>query len=297
MAPPAPPARRRALAVFAAFALLLLGHSVAQDSPDVVDTLLREQFPANYDGSNVHIVFSNGCGQKNRLLFATVLQQSATRVGQKGPITQALEYYSGVGPPYIMTRRDFESFIDDYCNFTVEGRKVSDEWMTEMFGYSVAAANHGIKHTILTNMAPTHPYLNGHEYWSFLYDESLKKNPCEDPYELVMPADPPVGIHYFHYYMLLVDGRQFHKGAIPAKILKCDHEMLEVPKAAEYDAVFTTYADNPGYMAQKRVEVWTECTLIKAVNAALMALKSATCDATGFNSYQGVVMLYEKSKE
>ncbi|GAB9474949.1 hypothetical protein Gpo141_00012059 [Globisporangium polare] len=429
------------LRVSAALAALLMHGAQAHDT---AAALLRARFPANYDGSKLHIVFSNGCGQKKRLLFATMLQHSATRVGQKGPITQILsgctedekvavlkeprfyydyrvhftpnyfphpvpdvddyyyaynkpfalrhylqnaqppvqhelmaltdgdimlfrpleantgrnmtkyyfegtrdpltitdtvkdgvalaqdwthiigsgffgdkwganmtaqmctgkpcagisesegqEYYAAAGPPYIMTRSDMLRFIVDYCHFVVESRKVSKQWMAEMFGYGVAAANHGIRHTLLTNLAPTHPFQNGHEYWSFLNDESLKENPCADPFEIAVPADPPVGVHFFHNYMLGAAGRQFHKGAIPSDILECDQMLLEVPKAGEYDAVFTNYKDNPVYMAQKRVEVWTECTLIKAANQALVALKSALCRDSGYNAFPGVVMMHK----
>lgn len=109
-------------------------------------------------------------------------------------------------------------------------------------------------------------------------------NPCADPYEVALPQKPPVGLHYFHLYLLLVKGRYFNKHVIPKEILKCDHEMLEIPKASEYDAVFPTYKDNSSYMARKRVEVWTECAMLKTTNRAIYRLKNATCATTGFST-------------
>ncbi|KAF1322546.1 hypothetical protein FI667_g11229, partial [Globisporangium splendens] len=404
---------------------------------DVVEQMLHEQFPANYDGSTMHLVFSMSCDQGHRLLLATVIQESATRVGQRGPITQIIagctdeqktqilteprfyydfrvhftpgysphptpeinddympynkpfslrhwlqnanppvqhdvialvdgdfvffkplevntgrsvtkyyhgkrdpatvtdevrdgvaiaqdwtnymgsgyfgngkakimcagkpcfdvsaedgqEYYASTGPPYIMTKHDMLAFIDDYCDFVVQGRKIDpDSWMAEMFGYGVAAANHGIKHTILSNLGVTHPsHLGqGNEYWTFLDTNTFKVNPCADSYEIPVPEDPPVGVHFCQHYLLGDKGRYFYKYAIPRDVITCEQMMLAVPKASEYNAIETLYQDNAETRSKKRHEVWAECTLTKSINRALHLLKTHMCAGTGYNTFQGL---------
>ncbi|RLN57103.1 hypothetical protein BBJ29_008418 [Phytophthora kernoviae] len=172
----------------------------------------------------------------------------------------AREYYASTGPPYIMTRHDMEAMVDDYCNFVVRGRKVDTNWMVEMFAYALAAANNGIKHTLLTHLGPTHPRLSegGREYWDFV-DDSLP-NPCEDSSAVVMPSDPPVGIHYCQKYGF-VEGD--HKGHYYYK--------YDLPEALRH-------------------EVWVECSTTKVVNQAMVKYKQRTCP-NGYNTAQGIELV------
>uniref|UniRef100_K3X6B0 Uncharacterized protein n=1 Tax=Globisporangium ultimum (strain ATCC 200006 / CBS 805.95 / DAOM BR144) TaxID=431595 RepID=K3X6B0_GLOUD len=199
----------------------------------------------------------------------------------------AAEYFAGTGPPYIMTTSDMRRMIDDYSHFVVLGRNLTDDWMVEMYAYAVAAGSHGIKHTLMNNLGVTHPqFVDGdREHWKFVSDELM--NPCTDPYSVVIPEDPPVGVHYCQKYGFVQDdksGYHYYKYKIPEDIIECKAPLLKLPPATEWtDAIAIK---DSAKRAQKRHEVWTECSLIKIVNQALLKLKQTTCP-TGFNAFQG----------
>jgi hypothetical protein len=156
---------------------------------------------------------------------------------------------------------------------------VSSEWMTEMFAYSVAAANNGIKHTALTNLGISAPgfALGGHEYWEFV-DGSMA-NPCEDNLEFVMPRDPPVAVHTCQWI------HNYYKSIIPDTISSCDSPMLKnLPLSAWTDVEQQVEEE---YWVIRRQEVWAKCTVVKIMNRALTELKQRTC-AEGFNTFRSI---------
>lgn len=203
----------------------------------------------------------------------------------------AREYYSSTGPPYIMTRHDMEAMVDDYCDFVVRGRQVDGAWMVEMFAYTLAVANHGIKHTLLTHLGATHPkYAGGQrEYWDFV-DETLP-NPCADDSAVVMPLDPPVGIHYCQKYGFVEGdhkGHYYYKYDLPESLVNCESPLLVVPPASDWDDLDKT--TTPETLAQKRHEVWVECSTTKVVNQAMVKYKQRTCP-NGYNTAQSIEMV------
>lgn len=206
------------------------------------------------------------------------------------------EYYAGTGPPYIMTVSDMKRMINDYSHFVVLGRNKSNDWMVEMYAYAVAAANHGIKHTIMSNLGVTHPQFadDNREYWDFVTDDM--ENPCSDPLAVVMPVDPPVGVHYCQKYGFVhseKDAYHFYKYKLPNEITDCSAPLLKLPPATEWtDAI--KIADLP-LRSRKRHEVWAECSIIKIMNQALIKLKQRTC-SLGFNKFQGTEIKGDKDK-
>ncbi|ETV94583.1 hypothetical protein H310_11851 [Aphanomyces invadans] len=211
---------------------------------------------------------------------------------------EALRYYTPTGPPYILTKHDAVAFVDDYCNFTVEGRKMyKDAWMVEMYAYGAAAANHGIKHTILTMAGVTGPVTVG-EFWSFL-DADLA-NPCKDPIDSVFPTEVPWTFHFCHSYGVnerTAEGVHFTKHKMPKDILNCDGMLLALPAHTVWDKaemVADLTSDQvanelDALLEKKRHKVWAECTLIKELNHAIVQIKERTCPH-GYNSHRDLVM-------
>lgn len=402
-------------------------HSSTTRDQEATDSETIPGFPADHDGSDIHIVFSMSCGQSNRLLQQTVVQLTATWAAQRGPITQILsgcsederlrvmeeptfyydfrrhftpsfavnpepgvegsykpynkpfglrhfllnavpevkhelialidgdffffrpleantgrnmtgfyrgrrdpstvndtvidglalaqdwhalqggffaedkaevlqkvcaglpcgsvspadgaEYYGSIGPPYVMTRRDALRMVDDYCHLCVTTRQVSNEWIAEMFAYSVAAANNGIKHTALSHLGISSPGFEGggHEYWSFV--DGTMANPCEDNLTPIMPKHPPVAVHACQWI------GDFYKGVWPDTLADCDSPMFRIVPSTHWSEIETTV--DPSNQRMRREEVWAKCTLTKIMDRALVEFKKRTC-RSGFNSYRSI---------
>ncbi|KAF0696099.1 Aste57867_13137 [Aphanomyces stellatus] len=203
-----------------------------------------------------------------------------------------LEYYAGTGPPYILTKHDWVVMVDDYANFVVEGRKLSDNWMVEMYAYGLAAGNHGIKHTIVSNLGATWPKVE-ERTWNFLPESDAEMaNPCDNTsLDVVMPADPPVAIHYCQKYGFLDEddqGWHFYKYHIPYDILKCDAMLLQLPPPTQWTDI--PALNLTGWkLRSKRHEVWAECSLGKIMNQVFLTVKEKLCPM-GFNTHQGIPM-------
>ncbi|KUF82679.1 bZIP transcription factor 1 [Phytophthora nicotianae] len=155
----------------------------------------------------------------------------------------AREYYSSTGPPYIMTRHDMELMVDDYCDFVVQGRRVDDAWMVEMFA------------------------------------------------AVVMPSDPPVGIHYCQKYGFVEGdhkGHYYYKYDLPETLVNCDSPLLKVPPASDWDTLEQTTPRE--LLVQKRHEVWIECSTTKVVNQAMIKYKQRSC-SNGYSTEQSIEMV------
>ncbi|RLO12694.1 hypothetical protein DYB28_006719 [Aphanomyces astaci] len=203
----------------------------------------------------------------------------------------AFEFFEPSGTPYVQTRHDWLHVVEDYCNFTVKGRQVpKDDWMVEMYAYGAATANHNVKHTLLQHLGPATPEFLNTEYWNFIEEDM--DNPCLDPFEVVLPFDPPVGIHYAMYYGLpdkIDAGYMYYKYRIPKDILKCDSQVFKLPPPSEWTDIDRLYKDDPKKRQWKRHAVWLQCTLIKYGNQVLQTIKERMCPL-GFNSHQGIVL-------
>ncbi|CAK4379731.1 unnamed protein product [Aphanomyces euteiches] len=195
---------------------------------------------------------------------------------------EAMEYFEPSGTPYILTRSDMERVVVDYAEFTRKGRTLEDKWMVEMSAWGAAVANQNVKQTLVTHLGGATCAYKDTEYWDFLPNDIA--NPCEDDETMVLPRDGPVGIHYAMYYGGDQDpvksGFAFYKYRIPKDITDCNSMLLAVPPPSEWTKATEKAA---------RHGVWLECTAIKLLNHALLAIKRRTC-LQGFNSFRGLML-------
>lgn len=199
----------------------------------------------------------------------------------------AREYYA-VGPPYVLTRSDLDKIVDDYCNFTVAQRNARpDVWMAEMLGYSLAAAKHGLKHTMFDNLA-----LGGKADDYFDFVDLIKGNPCSDGPDFrpvksetdvveppLVPGEAPALLHGCHSYRGVDDrGLEwlYYKQYVPNDLFACDSWLLAEPPAS----VWTIAKQQKD--AKMMQQAYGLCTTIRTVNRALVDFKTRACP-NGFN--------------
>lgn len=191
--------------------------------------------------------------------------------------SDAEEYYA-VGPPYIMHIDDMRAFVDDYVRFTIAARTIDKGWMVEMYGFVLAAANHGIKFTMLTDLGVTSPQFKnkGREYWTFV--DQLNENPCNKQQQFTRWDSLPVGLHLCQKY---TQGEgYYYKYAMPNDLLNCDSLLFQPPPESAWTTADSTHL---------RGMAWVECTAIRSINQMLLAYKARSCP-NGFNARSGFLL-------
>uniref|UniRef100_M4BPK4 Hydroxyproline O-arabinosyltransferase-like domain-containing protein n=1 Tax=Hyaloperonospora arabidopsidis (strain Emoy2) TaxID=559515 RepID=M4BPK4_HYAAE len=187
----------------------------------------------------------------------------------------AAEFYA-VGPPCAITRKDLTQLMDDYCNMTVLKREQMnrESWMSEMLGYSLAAAKHEVKHTMFDNLALGN---KEDDYTGFV--RIMKGDPCADPVTPVIPGEAPPLLHMRQPYEASDDrGFEwlFDKQLLPHNLFACDSWLLASPPASVWSLAKQS-SDK-----QRLLEAYGVCTSIKVFNQALVDFKTKMCP-NGFN--------------
>ncbi|ETI52156.1 hypothetical protein L917_04366 [Phytophthora nicotianae] len=195
----------------------------------------------------------------------------------------ATEYFA-VGPPYAITRKDLTQLMDDYCNMTVLKREQMnrEHWMSEMLGYSLAAAKHNVKHTTFDNLALGN---KADDYTGFV--NIMKGNPCEDPVTPIIPGEAPPLLHGCHSYEAEDDRGlkwMFYKQLMPNDMFACDSWLLASPPASVWTLAKRSRDK------QLMLEAYGVCTSIKVFNQALVDFKTKMCP-DGFNQNRRLRMV------
>ena len=214
----------------------------------------------------------------SQYLGTTAFENSSSICPECAKVSEAnaSEFYA-VGPPYALTRKDLTQLIDDYCNMTVLKREQRNRefWMSEMLGYLLAAAKHGVKHTTFDNLALGN---KGDDYTGFV--SIMKGNPCADPVTPIIPGEAPPLLHMRQSYEASDDrGLKwlFDKQLLPHNLFACDSWLLASPPASVW-----SLAKQSGDSQLHLLEAYGVCTSIKVLNQALVDYKTKMCP-NGFN--------------
>ena len=154
-------------------------------------------------------------------------------VGPSSPVhalsqRDALDYYAA-GPPYILTARDIYRVTKYWTDFVPKLGELTDDFMMEMYGYSLAVAHLELKHQLARGFMVSNTELSGRqEGWSFINDDTMKDVCSSD----TLAHNGPYVIHYCQ--RVGIGEYFFNKYLFPTTILtSCDHPLIQIPSLEE----------------------------------------------------------------
>ena len=190
------------------------------------------------------------------------------------PRKEALDYYIAMGPPYVATARDMWSLVSVWTDVVPRVHDNYPHLLAEMFGYNLAAAHLGLRHTIAKSFMVSDQWA-GMEGWQ-LVTAVDKKDVCHN----FPKSEYPHVIHYCQRYYI---GKWFiGKYRLRKDFISCASPLLKVPPsdvALRYD-----YAIMPGNNERKdlkensvKKQSFMLCQMIDALNSAAKFYKDNHC--------------------
>jgi hypothetical protein len=187
---------------------------------------------------------------------------------------EAFDYYMGMGPPYVATAKDMYAIASTWSEVVP---RVHDEYphlLAEMFGFNLAAAHLGLRHTVAHSFMVSDVRAGG-EGWK-LIDAIPAKDVCHN----FPKSEYPHVIHYCQRYYL---GKWFiGKYRLRKDFISCEAPLLMVPPddiALTYTSAFTP---DGNFKILKKTEVKEEafmvCVMINSLNSAAVYYKDHHCD-------------------
>jgi hypothetical protein len=203
---------------------------------------------------------------------------------------EALDYYTAMGPPYIATAKDMYSIA---CTWADIVPRVYDDYphlLAEMFGYNLAAAHLGLRHTVAFSFMVSAVSAVG-EGWEYIHNV-----PNEDICHSFPKSEYPHVIHYCQHYYI---GKYFiGKYRLRKDFISCEAPLLMVPPAdvaVKYKRAITPEGEIKELKPnQIKEESFVVCAMIKALNEAAVYYKDHHCDKETANyEYSYVLKVLE----
>lgn len=196
----------------------------------------------------------------------------------KVSLQQAAHYYPA-GPPYLATARDMYNIALHWTKFVVNLHDVFPHMMSEMHGYSFAAAHLKLPHQLAFGFMVSDVTIDNKEGWGFLHDVRTDEACVPDAIPI---ENLPFVFHYCQRYAL---GRWFiGKYKLPKKFFDCGEPLLREPPLdtpVRYNWwIYPNQKDTANY-TKKPFRVlqngWALCKLITSLNEAVTDFKTKHC--------------------
>jgi hypothetical protein len=181
------------------------------------------------------------------------------------------------GPPFVVTARDMYRIAYNWADFLPRLFDIFPKFMSEMYGYCLAAAHLGLKHQMARGFMVSNVGMTTGEGWNFL--DTVTDDACRVS---KFKNDVPHVIHFCQRYSI---GEYFlSKYKVPVDILSCDHPLLELPPL---DIAATTHYSHYGdgstdvWQGQRKYLLYRHafmvCSIMPALNKAATFYKDHHC--------------------
>jgi hypothetical protein len=188
---------------------------------------------------------------------------------------EAADYYFAMGPPYIATGKDMHAIVGKWAEVVPRVYNDYPHLLAEMFGYNLAAAHLGLRHTVAHSFMVSDVWSGG-EGWNLL-DSVSNEDMCHN----FPKSQYPHVIHYCQRYYI---GKYFiGKYRLRKDFISCEVPLLMRPPddvAVKYQAAILPDGGERKELKPKNVkqEAFVTCTMIDALNEAAIYYKDHHCD-------------------
>eukprot|EP00547_Thalassionema_nitzschioides_P012828 CAMPEP_0194258818 /NCGR_PEP_ID=MMETSP0158-20130606/42121_1 /TAXON_ID=33649 /ORGANISM="Thalassionema nitzschioides, Strain L26-B" /LENGTH=268 /DNA_ID=CAMNT_0038998357 /DNA_START=1 /DNA_END=803 /DNA_ORIENTATION=- len=188
-------------------------------------------------------------------------------VGKTSPVhslsvTDAARLYPA-GPPYIVTARDMYRIVVKWCDFLPKIFDVHPVFMSEMYGYCMAAAHLQLPHQLAKGFMISNIDMTRGEGWNFITNTNGPQVCDDDNFQTSIDTeDLPFVLHFCQRYSI---GEFFiSKYKVPTDLLSCENPLLQLPpKNIASTAHHSHYGDNS-------IKEWSSSNIKKYRNAFLV---------------------------
>mmetsp|Transcript_2505 Transcript_2505/g.3511 ORF Transcript_2505/g.3511 Transcript_2505/m.3511 type:complete len:334 (+) Transcript_2505:91-1092(+) len=224
-------------------------------------------------------------------------------VGADSPVHRLLAedafHHYRVGPPYILTAKDMYKVSKYWVDFVPRLSDLTDDFLMEMYGYSLASAHLGLKHQLARGFIASDVR---REDWSFLL-HNHRENACRPP---TTRNSGPYLVHYCNKYGL---GEYFfNKYLIPGTdiITSCQNPLMKAPP--NDIAVTTNYSKwgngeihiwdgNNGNKKEYRYQhAYMICSIIDFINEAATYYRDNHCEKGTANYHKTWMWPHKKAE-
>lgn len=184
---------------------------------------------------------------------------------------QIIRHYAA-GPPYMATGRDMDRIVHTWRDIAVPVYKQTEDHLSEMFAYSVAAGHLDLPHQLSNSFMVSNVDI-GDEGWKWINDME-PGDVCNDP-----KGRLPRVLHFCQHYA--IGPWFFSKYRMPNDFLSCEAPLLAVPNSSvvdDYDyGKFPDGKTKEYTLVKRKRHAFMVCQLVAKLNDAATYFKKNHC--------------------